>query len=289
MPGLEIASLVSDVSQLLEPTAAPIGVLIMTLVAAGLVAGLIGGLFGVGGGSILVPVLYQLFIALGVDESVRMQLAVGTSLGIIVPTSLRSLQSHLKHEAVDVAYLRKMAIWILIGVVLGSLVASVISGWQLRAIFAVLAMVMALKMMVGRRDFQLWDDLPPSPVFQALGAGIGFFSVLMGIGGGVFNNVLMTLFGRSIHQAVATSAGVGVLISIPGMLGFMWAGAGHPELPAYSWGFVSLLGVLLVIPASIFAAPYGARLAHTLSKSVLQGSFAVFLMLVSLRFFISLF
>jgi uncharacterized membrane protein YfcA len=261
----------------------------LTLLAAGLVAGGIGGLFGVGGGAVLVPVLYQFFIALDVDESVRMQLAVGTSLGIIVPTSLRSLQSHIRHDAVDIPYLRKMAVWIFLGVFAGSIVASFISGRQLRALFAVLAMFMALKMIFGRSDFRLWDDFPPSPLFQGLATGIGFFSVLMGIGGGVFNNILMTLFGRSIHTAVATSAGIGVLISIPGVAGFVLAGQGQPDLPSYSWGFVNLLGVLLVIPASIFAAPYGARLAHSLSKKALQKSFAFFLMIVALRFFVSLF
>ena len=262
--------------------------LVLALVVAGLVAGGIGGLFGVGGGAVLVPVLYQLFIALGVDEAVRMQLAVGTSLGIIVPTSLRSFQSHVSHGAVDFPYLRKVAVWVIFGVALGSLVAYVISGRQLRALFAILAMGMAIKILLGRSDWQLWEDFPPTPILRALTTGIGFFSVLMGIGGGIFNNILMPLFGRSIHRAVATSSGIGVLISIPGVVGFMLAGMGKEGLPDYSLGFVSLLGVALVIPASIFAAPYGAKLAHSLSKNVLQKSFAFFLILVSLRFIVSL-
>ena len=260
----------------------------MVLLVAGLIAGGIGGLFGVGGGAFLVPVLYQFFVFLEIDEAVRMQLAVGTSLGIIVPTSLRSFQSHLKHNAVDIPYLRKIAVWVFVGIVAGSLVATIISGAQLRALFAVLAMGMALKMMSERADVQIWDNIPPAPLFQGLGVGIGFFSVLMGIGGGVFNNVLMTLFGRTIHVAVATSSGMGVLISLPGVIGFAMAGRGVVNLPAFSFGFVNLLGVLMVIPASIYAAPYGARLAHKLSKQMLQKSFAVFLMLVSLRFFYSL-
>ena len=261
----------------------------LALLVAGLIAGGIGGLFGVGGGAVLVPVLYQFFIFLEVDEAVRMQLAVGTSLGIIVPTSLRSFQSHLKHEAVDIPYLRKISIWVIAGVIGGSLVATIVSGAQLRALFAVLAMLMALKMAFGRSDLQIWEKFPPTPLFQGLGTGIGFFSVLMGIGGGVFNNVLMTLFGRSIHVAVATSSGMGVLISLPGVLGFVLAGLGSSGLPVFSLGFVNLLGVLIVIPASILAAPYGARLAHKLSKNMLQKSFALFLMLVSARFFYSLY
>ena len=184
--------------------------------------------------------------------------------------------------------MRKVALWVVLGVLAGSLVATVVSGRQLRALFAVVAFLMALNLLFGRRDFQLWAHLPPAPVLQFVAALIGFFSVLMGIGGGVFNNIFMTLSGRSIHRAVATSSGVGVLISIPGVIGFVWAGYGQPTLPDWSPGFVSLPGVLLVIPASIFAAPIGAGLAHRLSKKLLQKSFAVFLMIVSIRFFVSL-
>jgi uncharacterized protein len=282
MPSLEFAA------ELLDSISLDMVAFALALLAAGLVAGVISGLFGVGGGAVIVPVLYQFFIALDIDSSIIMQLAVGTSLGIIVPTSLRSFQSHLAHDAVDVPYLRKMAVWVFLGVLLGSLVAVVVSGAQLRALFAVLALAMAMKMLFSSSDFQLWEDFPPSPLFEVLTSLMGFFSVLMGIGGGVFNNVFMTLFGRSIHKAVATSSGVGVLISIPGVLGFIWAGLGDQNLPAFSLGFVNLLGVLLVIPASVIAAPYGARLAHKLSKTVLQKSFAVFLIIVSIRFFASL-
>ncbi len=275
-------------AQLLAPVGAELVFFVLALAAAGLVAGLMSGLFGVGGGAVLVPVLYQLYGALGIPELIAMQLAVGTSLGIIVPTSLRSFQSHLRHDAVDLAYLRKVAVFVVSGVLAGSLVASVISGVQLRAVFAVLALLMALKMLFDRGNVQLWEGFPPSPWLQVLTGGLGFFSVLMGIGGGVFNNILMTLCGRELHKAVATSSGVGVLIAIPGVLGFMWAGAGHGDLPAGSIGFVNILGVLLVIPASMMMAPYGARLAHRLSRNVLQKSFALFLLLVSLRFFLSL-
>jgi uncharacterized membrane protein YfcA len=261
---------------------------IPALVAAGLAAGLMGGLFGIGGGAVLVPVLYQLFIMLGIDEAVRMQLAVGTSLGIIVPTSIRSFFSHKSHGAIDFPYLRRVIIWVIVGVGLGSLAAAFISGRSLRAIFAVLALLMALKMIFGRSEWRLWEEFPPPFILRFLAAGIGFFSVLMGIGGGVFNNILMTLIGRDIHKAVATSSGVGVAIAIPGAFGFMWAGLGHEGLPAASIGFVNLLGVALVIPTSLFAVPYGARLAHSLSRAGLRRAFATFLVFVSARFFISL-
>jgi len=261
---------------------------ILPLLFAGLLAGLMSGLFAIGGGAVLVPVLYQIFGIAGVDEAVRMQLAVGTSLGIIVPTSLRSFQSHWQHGAVDSLYLRKVALWVVTGVLLGSLAVLVITGGLLRGIYALMALLMGLKMLFDRHSLQCWDDFPPAPHLQLLTAGIGFFSVLMGIGGGVFNNILMTLFGRDIHKAVATSSGIGILIAFPGVLGFMWAGFGATGLPVGSIGFVNILGVLMVIPASMLMAPFGARLAHRLSQNVLQKSFALFLLLVSLRFFLSL-
>ena len=263
--------------------------LVPALAAAGLVSGTLGGLFGIGGGAILVPALYQLFVFLGIDEAVRMQLAVGTSLGIIVPTSIRSFFSHKSHGAVDFSYLRQAAPWVILGVGLGSLAAAFISGRGLRFIFAMMALLMALKMVLGRADWRLWDDYPPLPILGALTSSIGFFSVLMGIGGGIFNTILMTLSGRDIHRAVATSSGVGVLISIPGMAGFMLAGLGRSGLPPMSLGFVSLLGGALVIPTSIFMAPYGARLAHSLSRQGLERAFAIFLIIISARFFLSLF
>ena len=268
--------------------AQPLLPLALALSLAGLLSGGIGGLFGVGGGAVLVPVLYQLFLFLGVDHGVCMQMAVGTSLGIIVPTSLRSLQSHLKHDAVDVAYLRKIALWVLLGVLFGSLAARFVSGGVMRGVFSLLAFLMALNMIFGRESWRLGEHLPKAPLLQLLGGGIGFFSLLMGIGGGVFNNILMTLYGHNIHRAVGTSSGIGVTIAIPGAVGMMLAGAGRADLPAFSIGFVSLLGVALVIPTSLFAVPYGAKLAHRLSKKHLRRAFSAFLLLVSLRFFLSL-
>ena len=261
---------------------------ILPLLAAGLLAGVMSGLFGIGGGAILVPVLYQLFGVAGVEEAVRMQLAVGTSLGIIVPTSLRSFQSHLAHGAVDLDYLRKVALWVVLGVGAGSLAALVISGAGLRFIYAVLALLMGLKMLLDRQMKPLWTTPALMPVLPVAGGLIGFFSVLMGIGGGVFNNILMTLLGRDIHKAVATSSGVGVLIALPGVLGFMGAGYGLSGLPIGSIGYVNFLAVLLVIPASILTAPIGAGLAHRLPQKTLQKGFALFLLLVSARFFFSL-
>ncbi|SDB31926.1 sulfite exporter TauE/SafE family protein [Bauldia litoralis] len=261
----------------------------IALLLAGCLSGLLAGIFGIGGGAVIVPVMYQALLFLGVDDSVRMHIAVGTSLAIIVPTSLRSFFAHKRRGAVDMALFRSLMVPVPIGVIVASIVAASISGAALRGIFAAIALAVALKLILHRPSWQLGTDIPGNPSRAIIGGLIGFFSTLMGIGGGIINNTYMTLYGRPIHQAVATSAGVGVLISIPGMLGYIWAGWGNPLLPPFSVGFVNLVGVLIVIPASVLIAPLGVRIAHALTRRQLELGFGVFLLVVSARFALSLF
>lgn len=262
--------------------------LAIALLLSGAVSGVLAGLFGIGGGAVMVPVLYEGLAFLGVDEAVRMHIAVGTSLAIIVPTSLRSFFAHKRRGAVDMALFRSFAIPVPVGVVVASIVAAVISGAALRGIFAGIALIVALKLIFARESWRLGEDIPGNPSRSIVGGLIGFFSTLMGIGGGIITNAYMTLYGRPIHQAVATSSGVGVLISIPGVIGYMWAGWGDTLLPPFSLGFVNLVGVLLVIPASVLMAPVGVRLAHALSQRHLELGFGLFLVLVAVRFVLSL-
>ncbi|MHC5653961.1 sulfite exporter TauE/SafE family protein [Stappia sp. ICDLI1TA098] len=258
--------------------------LVFALVASGAVAGLLAGVFGIGGGAVLVPVLFQFLTWLGVDESVRMHVSVATSLGIIVPTSIRSFMAHKKRGAADLELLKSWIIPVPAGALVASLVAAHVSGDGLKGIFAGIAVVVGLRMLLNRDSWKLGNDIPGNPVRAICGMLIGFFSTLMGIGGGVMNNTFMTLFGRPIHQAVATSSGTGVLISIPGVLGMIWAGWGHPDLPNFSLGYVNLLGVALIIPITTFAAPFGVKIAHALPKRALEIFFGVFLLSVAARF-----
>ncbi|WP_420409760.1 sulfite exporter TauE/SafE family protein [Hoeflea sp.] len=258
------------------------------LAGAGLVAGVLAGLFGIGGGAILVPVFYQVFGLLGIDEAVRMHLAVGTSLAIIVPTSLRSFLSHKARGAVDMALLKSWIVPIPLGVAVASLIAAWVSSGGLRAIFAIIAVLVGVRMLFNRVTWRLGDDLPPNPWRTGVGVIIGLLSALMGIGGGVLNNTFMTVFSRPVHQAVATSAGVGVLISIPGLFGYIWAGWDSAGLPPFSTGYVNWAAVALIIPITLLVAPLGVRLAHALDKRQLEIGFGVFLLLVAARFFYSL-
>ncbi len=254
------------------------------IAASGLVAGVLAGLFGIGGGAVLVPVFYQVLGLAGVDESIRMHVSVATSTGIILPTAIRSFMAHRARGAVDTVLLRGWLFWVPLGVIAAATTAAKLSSEGLRGVFAVIAFLFAIRMIFNRASWRLGDELPANPFRAFVGVLIGYISTLMGIGGGVLNNTFMTLFNRPMHQAVATSAGVGVLIAIPGTLGYIAAGWGHPDLPPLSAGFVNLLGVAIVIPITILAAPLGVRIAHALSKRTLELLFGLFLLSVSLKF-----
>ena len=254
------------------------------LIGAGIAAGLLAGLFGIGGGAILVPVFYQTYGMLGIDEAVRMHVSIGTSLAIIIPTSMRSFFAHYKKGAVDMALLKAFILPVLIGVFIASAIAASISSAGLRIVFAVIAFAVAFKMLFGRDTWILGTDLPGRVGTSIAGVVIGLISALMGIGGGILNNSFMTLYSRPIHQAVATSAGVGVLISVPAIFGYIWAGWGAGGLPPFSSGFINWLTVALIIPVTLLVAPYGAKLAHEWPKRRLEVGFGLFLIFVGGRF-----
>ena len=260
----------------------------LAMLAASAIAGVMAGIFGIGGGAILVPVLYQFLTMLGIDEVVRMHVCVGTSLAIIVPTSLRSFTAHLKKGAVDTQLLKQWVVAIPLGVVVASLIAASISSAGLRIVFAITAILVALRLLFNRESWRLGDDIPANPARSLVGFVIGFLSTLMGIGGGVLTNTFMTLFNRPMHQAVATSSGVGVLISIPATLGFIWAGWGTENLPPFSLGYVNVVAVLMVIPVTVLVAPLGVKIAHAMEKRQLEVAFGLFLLLVAARYFYSL-
>jgi uncharacterized membrane protein YfcA len=258
---------------------------VIALAAAGTVTGLLAGLFGVGGGAVIVPVLYQVFTALGVPEAVRMHLCVGTSLAIIIPTSIQSFRTHRRKGAARMDVLRLWAAPVVTGTVLGSALAAFAPGLLLKSVFVLVAGANAIKNLAGRDDWQVAADFPGSMTMRGYGFGIGLASALMGIGGGAISNMIFSFHGRSIHQAVATSAGLGVLISIPGAIGYVLGGLREmPVLPPLSLGYVSLIALVLVAPITTLAAPFGARLAHRLPKRKLEIAFGTFLAIVCARF-----
>jgi len=266
------------------------------LVLVGAVAGFLAGIFGIGGGAILVPVLYECFRLAGVPLEVRMPLCVGTSLAIIIPTSIRSFQAHYARGAVDISVIRAWWLTILIGVIAGSAIARIAPERLFKYVFVAVAWSAAFRLIFGRASWKLGDELPKGPLMKVYGVMVGLLSTLMGIGGGLFSNLLMTFYGRPIHQAVATSSALAVLISIPGAIGYVYAGwpaaARFPDVAAlqlpFALGYVSLIGAVLVMPLSLVTAPLGVRAAHALSKRQLETAFGCYLFLVGSRFVISL-
>jgi len=264
-------------------------VLAAAVVSAGVATGILAGLFGIGGGAIIVPVLYEAFRILGVPEEVRMQLCVGTSMAIIIPTPIRS---YLTHRAKGAALVDVMRIWTVpavAGVAAGSMIAYFAPGSVFKVVFLVVLTLIAIKLLFGRDSWRIADDFPGRAAMTGYGFLIGITSSLMGVSGGSISNMVQTLYGKPLHNAVATSSGLGVPITIAGTVGLMIAG--WPKmalLPPLSIGYVSLLGVAIMAPVSSLTAPYGALLAHRLSKRQLEIGFGLFLLLVSVRFAASL-
>lgn len=269
-------------------SAGELGLLAGGLLVAGGVTGFLSGLLGVGGGGILVPVLYETFAAIGVEPAIRMHLSVGTALAVVAPTTLRSFVAHRAKGTPDIAVIRRFAPWMVAGVLIGVATAARSTSATLMWIWVVFGGLMALKMALGRDDWRLGDDLPAGRGAELYVTAVGFVSVLMSIAGAAFMVTFMTLYNRPLLQAVGTSAGFGPLIALPGLVGFAWAGWGNDGLPPFSVGYVSVLGAALVLSTSIFVAPLGVRLAHGIPKRQLELAFATFLAVVVARFLFKL-
>jgi uncharacterized membrane protein YfcA len=285
-PEMAIAAL--DVSELVE--------LALLLVGVGALSGFLAGLFGIGGGAILVPVFYECFRLAGVPLEVRMPLCIGTSLAIIIPTSISSFRAHYLRGAVDMKILRQWWLPVVIGVIAGGITARYAPERLFKIVFVMVAYTAATRLLLGRDSWKLDADFPKGPLMKLYGFFVGLLSTLMGVGGGLFLNLLMTFYGRPIHQAVATSSALAVLISIPGAIGYVYAGwpaaMRYPDVVAlqlpFAIGYVSLIGAVLVIPTGLLTAPLGVRAAHSMSKRTLEMAFGCYLFIVGSRFVISL-
>ena len=258
-------------------------------IAAGVVTGLLAGLFGIGGGAVIVPVLYEAFRLAGVPEAVRMQLCIGTSLAIIVPTTVRSYLAHRARGLVIPEVMRLWAVPATVGVAIGSAAAVVAPPELFKAAFVVIASLIATKLLLGRDSWVLGEELPSPAAMAGYGFLVGLGSSLVGISGGSLVTAILTLYRKPIHSAVATASGIGVPITIAGTLGYALAGLPHQsELPPLSIGFVSVIGLVMIAPISSYVAPLGARLAHAASKRTLEIGFGLFLALAAARFLVSL-
>ena len=259
--------------------------LAIAMLATGCVAGVLAGLFGIGGGIVIVPVLEAVLGLLGVDPAIRMHVAVATSLATIIPTSISSARAHHRRGAVDVEVVKRWAVFVLMGALLGAWIAAQVHSRVLAGVFATLALLVAAKMVFLPESRNLTESVPRAPWVMVIPTAIGCFSSMMGIGGGTFSVMTLTLFNEPIHRAVGTAALFGLVISLPGTVGFILTGLDDPRLPPGSIGYVNLLGLAAIAPTTVLMAPLGARIAHAFSAKKLSVLFGVFLLIVSLRLF----
>ena len=251
--------------------------LIVGLLCTGVVAGLLAGLLGVGGGIVVVPVLFWVLGALDFPQETAMTIAVATSLAVIVPTSIASARAHAAKGTLDRDLLRRWAPPMVAGALVGGLLSFVLDGGDLTLIFGLVALAVAVNMAVPR-TLVLTERVPAStPATAGIAGGIGTVSALMGIGGGTLSVPILSLFSFPPHRAVGTAAAFGVVIAVPGVLGFVASGWGAPLRPPWSLGYVSLPAAAILFPVTTLMAPVGARIAHRLPAARLKLAFALFL------------
>ncbi|MGB5245692.1 MAG: sulfite exporter TauE/SafE family protein [Woeseia sp.] len=257
--------------------------LAVAMLLTGAVGGIMAGLFGIGGGIVIVPALDLALTFFDTDPAIRMHVAVATSLATIIPTSISSARAHHRRGAVDIELVKRWAVFVLLGALAGAWLASRVHSDVLAAIFAVMALLIGIKMLLPLDGKILAREVPRGVAITSVPFAIGGISSMMGIGGGTLSVAALTLMNQPIHRAVGTAALFGLVISLPGTLGFIVTGYGDPRLPPGSLGFVNFVGFALIAPTTWLAAPLGAALAHRLSQRQLTVGFGMFLFVVSLR------
>lgn len=255
----------------------------LVLGLVGCLSGFLAGLLGVGGGIIVVPVLYHVLAFFEVDPALRAHIAVGTSLATIIPTSFQSIRAHNARGAVDRQLLRLWAPFVAVGVVIGVFVAAYAPGQALTAIFGVVAAIVAAYMLFTREGWHPIASLPAKPAQAAMATGIGTISTLMGIGGGTLTVPALSICSYPVRRAVGTASVVGLIIAVPGTLGYIVNGWGKEGLPPYSLGYINVTGMVLIVFTSMWFAPLGAKTAHTVEPGTLRKLFGIFLAITAIK------
>jgi uncharacterized membrane protein YfcA len=261
----------------------------LALVATGVFAGILAGMLGVGGGIVIVPVLFFLFQSFGVSPESAMLIATATSLATIVPTSISSIRSHHKKGNVDFNLLKQWAAFILLGVLFGSWLVTRVEGSMLTLLFGVIAVLSALNMLFRTGKSALYQKLPGKTGQTVMGASIGFFSSMVGIGGGTISVPLLTLYNYPAHKAIGTAAAIGLIISLPGALTMLILGSTPTDAPAGTFGLVNVFSFACIVPLTVLFAPVGASLAAKLDAVKLKKIFAFVLLFTGLRMLAQLF
>ena len=260
--------------------------LLFVLSIAASVAGFMAGLLGVGGGIIIVPALYYAFTVLDFDIATRMHLSVGTSLAIIIPTSIISTKTHMEYDAVDFKLIKSFGIFILFGVIGGTFLAVNLKTPAFVLFFSIMAFIVGLFFIFFREQLLKSPKMISDSAKNISGIIIGFISVLLGIGGGSLMVPFMRTFGYDIRRSIGTAAGVGFLIAVFGTITMITGGKIVDNINTpYSFGYVNLLGFLVFVPVTMIMARVGAKAVYKIDKNILSKIFGIFLIIVSIRSF----
>ena len=257
-----------------------VGLMVLTSIPVGFFA----GLFGIGGGLISVPFLYYLFVSFGVDNAYIMHLAVGTSFSIIIPTSIVSVMTHHKFKAVDFNIVKSFGIFVVIGVIFGTIFAASLNTKPLVLFFAIVVFILAFYLLYLKEkeiNVKLTIKLSSKIFFGFLS---GFISAPMGIGGAVMNVPILKFFGYSIKNAIGSAAAIGFLIALFGSIGFLISGSYLDANIPLSIGFLNIPAFLIFIPITTFMARIGARTVHKIDKQKISKYFGIFLIVIGSKF-----
>jgi len=259
--------------------------ILTVMVASAVVVGFMAGLFGIGGGLIMVPVLFYVFSFVGIERTFVMHLAVGTSFSIIIPNSIISTITHMKFKAVDFSIVKTFGVFVVIGVVLGTIFAVSLKTSSLILFFSIMTMFFAIYFLMEKENI---NSTPRkiNLIYRVIGGFLsGFLSAPMGIGGGVFNTPIFKMFGYPISIAIGSSAAIGFLIALIGAIGFAVSGSYFNINVPLSLGFVNVPAFLIFVPITTFMAKIGAETVHKANKRLIGRLFGIYLFIVACRFF----
>ncbi len=259
------------------------------MAATAVPVGFVAGLFGIGGGLITVPFLYYIFGSLEIDQAYLMHLAVGTSFAIIIPTSIVSVLTHHKFKAVDFDIVKSYGVFVIVGVIIGTIFAASLKTKSLVLFFSIIIFLLSIYLLLSKEKEKNVIMKIKLHLKIFLGLIVGFISAPMGIGGAIMNVPILKFFGYSINKAIGSAAAIGFLIALFGAVGFLISGTYLKTNLPLSIGFLNIPAFLIFIPITTFMARIGARTVHKIDKNKISKFFGIFLLVVATKFMLEYF
>lgn len=253
------------------------------LIFTGCISGVLAGLLGIGGGIVIVPILFLVLQFVGVSASSAMSIATGTSLVIIIATSISSVRAHHQKGNTDLSLLKLWAPFIVFGAIVGAALSSRLGGVFASVVFGLISILVAMNMLIRANAKALYSQLPHKALQMFYGFITGVISVVMGIGGGALGVPILSAYNFPTHRAVGTSAAFGLIIAVPGVLFTLLLAPKLADAPVGTFGYINIIGVALIMPLSVLMAPLGVYLGSKLNGAMLKRVFALFLCISGIR------